>query len=179
MPLVPRDIKNIAYALIEVAHDEGVVAEIARDLQCLHDVFATHPEFLRTLGEVALSLAQRRRAITHALEKRIHPFVIHALFILQQRGLLGHFTSFVSAAMTRGQRLAKHYDVHVTSAVPLIREERTHVLNALKRMYGGVQTLRERVDPAILGGLVLEIGDRRYDASITGKMKRLHSALLA
>lgn len=171
--------KNIAKALVELAHEDGVVADVVRDLRMLDDAFTSNPTLLRDLAETTIPLKDRQEAIKKAFGKTIHPFVTHSVLILQKRELLNDFSSFVETVAKDARKIAEHYDVNVTSAVALEESERKKLLQALKKRFGGTHELREHVDTEILGGLVVEIGDRRYDASIKGKLERLNHALTA
>jgi len=64
-------------------------------------------------------------------------------------------------------------EVTVTSAVPLSAAQRGQVRKMLRKIVAGEPALTETVDPQVLGGLVLRIGDRVYDASVSGKLGAL------
>jgi len=67
----------------------------------------------------------------------------------------------------------------VTSAVPLSAEEAAAVQARVEAMTGSTVSLRSEVDPSLVGGLTLRVGDRLLDASIRGRLERLRSQLLA
>ena len=173
---IPRDIKDIAKALIETAQGERATAVVLRDLQIVGDVFASHPDFVRDLNESTIPLEKRQQALQHGL-KEVHPFVLHALLMLQQRQLLEYVDSFVEQAVTVGRKIAKLYSAQVTTSVALSEQERADLQKTLDESFGGSHELHETVDPRILGGMIVDIGDKRYDASIKGKITRLRQAI--
>ena len=61
----------------------------------------------------------------------------------------------------------------VTTAEPLTPVERQSLLKQLQEQTGQEVELQERVDPAILGGMVLKIGDQLLDLSVAGRLRRL------
>tara|TARA_R110002073_G_scaffold40547_5_gene115185 strand:+ start:324077 stop:324634 length:558 start_codon:yes stop_codon:yes gene_type:complete len=72
------------------------------------------------------------------------------------------------------------YDFHkgtqtalVTSAVPLTDEVKEKVLAKVKEIVGNKVTLENIIDPSIIGGFILRVGDKQFDASISGKMNNL------
>ena len=67
----------------------------------------------------------------------------------------------------------------MTSAVPLTDEQRRRLAAAIEGGTGLSPTLVERVDPAILGGLVVRLGDRKADASVATRLNNLSEALRA
>ena len=68
----------------------------------------------------------------------------------------------------KGTQVAK-----VTSAVPLTDELKEKVLDKVKEIIGKKVTLENIIDPSIVGGFILKVGDKQYDASISGKMNNL------
>lgn len=70
-------------------------------------------------------------------------------------------------------------EAEVASAAPLTEAERDALRERLERLAGRQVELRERVDPGLLGGLVVRIGDRLYDASVRGRLERLRTQLIA
>lgn len=70
-------------------------------------------------------------------------------------------------------------EAEVASAAPLTDVERDALRERLARLTGRRVELRERVDPGLLGGLVVRIGDRLYDGSVRGRFERLRNRVLA
>jgi len=67
---------------------------------------------------------------------------------------------------------------HVTSAVPLTAEEKAALEQSLARRYGQALSLQYEVDPAILGGLVVRVGDQVIDGSVASKLAALREQLV-
>jgi F-type H+-transporting ATPase subunit delta len=67
----------------------------------------------------------------------------------------------------------------VTSAAPLTTDEAAAVGARVEAMTGTTVRLRSEVDPALIGGLTIRIGDRLHDASVRGRLERLRNELLA
>ena len=67
----------------------------------------------------------------------------------------------------------------VTSAMPLTPDEAVAIADRVATMVGSEVTLRHEVDPTLIGGLTVRIGDRLYDASVRGRLERLRAQLLA
>ena len=68
----------------------------------------------------------------------------------------------------KGTEIAK-----VTSAIPLTDDLKTKVLKKVKDILGKEVHLENIVDPSIIGGFILKVGDKQFDASILGKMNNL------
>lgn len=68
-------------------------------------------------------------------------------------------------------------DAQVISAVPLTDGERTAVEGRLHARYGADLPIHYAVDPAILGGLVVRVGDRLVDGSVAARLRELRQSL--
>lgn len=172
-----RDVKELATALIQAAHAKGVAAEVLRNVRDVESAFRAHPEFASSFSNSAATEADRVRAMQKALHEHVHLFTENACLALLRRGLLKEIGSFAEAAAQAAERIADHREAVITTAVSMSTTESDKLSEALTHAVGGTHEMRERTDPSILGGLILEIRGRRYDASVLGRIRRLHSAL--
>ena len=67
--------------------------------------------------------------------------------------------------------------VEVTSALPLTNDEQQAVRNDIVARLGGSPSVVFRVDPGILGGIVIRVGDKVVDASVAGRLEGLRASL--
>ncbi len=119
-------------------------------------------------GQVAaLSIAAAQRLIGKAVDAK------------RQHALLDEFFSGVKSGklvVLEGADLAGD-SAEVTSALPLSKEEQAAVkMNVLDKM-GAKANVEFRVDPQILGGLVIRVGDKVLDGSVSGQLEGLHKSL--
>ncbi|MBI5654676.1 ATP synthase F1 subunit delta [Candidatus Uhrbacteria bacterium] len=177
MAIQTRKIKDIAQALVQTAQGQDAVAEVVRSVHLVGQSVKTHRRFLAEYADATIPLDTRRHALIETFEKSVHPLVLNTLCIMQEGGVLKDFGVFAAAVVNNAQSLAEHYEIHVTSAVPLTPEERSDLSAILKGKFGGTQHLHEDTDESILGGMVITVGDWTFDASVKGKITRLKQAL--
>lgn len=67
----------------------------------------------------------------------------------------------------------------VTTAIPIDERQKAVIASRLGRRFGKTVVLEPRVDPAILGGVIAQIGDTVIDSSIRGRLERLRRTLTA
>lgn len=126
----------------------------------------------RVLSEVrgqiaALSIAATQKLIGESLDEK------------RQRVLLDEFFSGVRAGkvvVLEGEKVTGAA-AEVTSALPLTDEEQQAVKQDVLSKLGGSASVTFRVDPAILGGLVVRVGDRVVDGSVAGQLQSLRQAM--
>jgi F-type H+-transporting ATPase subunit b len=142
--------------------------EKARILKAAAD--EAEAERVRALAELrpqvaALALAAAQQVVGSILEKEksYSRTLIEEFF----SGIKADKVTLLEGANTQGQ------EVEVISALPLSDREQS----SIKRDLGGASSLTFRVDPSILGGLVIRVGDRVIDGSARGKLENLKQAV--
>ncbi len=123
-------------------------------------------------GQIAaLSIAAANKLIGETLDEQ------------RQRRLIDEFFSGIKAGrivVLEEQELeqkAGEVMAAVTSALPLTEEERKVVSSGLAEQLGQVPAIEFKVDPAVLGGLVIRIGDKVIDGSVGGRLEALRESL--
>lgn len=130
-------------------------------------------ERVRVLGEMrgqvaALAVAAAQKLIGEALDAK------------KQRVLIDEFFSGIKSGkvtVVEGAELAGGANAVVTSALPLTPEEQQTVRNQVVKSLGGKGEVTFKVDPDILGGLVVRVGDKVLDGSVSGQLGALRQSL--
>ena len=125
----------------------------------------------RILGDLrgqvaALSIAAAQKLVGVALDEK------------RQHALLGEFFSGVKSGkvVVLDDASFKGESAEVTSALPLTKEEEAIVRKDVLAKVGA-QTVTFRIDPGILGGIVIKVGDKVLDGSVAGQLEGLRSNL--
>lgn len=84
---------------------------------------------------------------------------------------------FEHFAQYKSQEL-KQVDAYVTTAFPLKEEERKQLQERLAISTSSIVVLHETVDPSLIGGATIKIGDKFTDGSVRGKLKQLKTQLI-
>jgi len=175
--------ERYALALLGLADDRrqadpGAVDRIATDLETLAGLWRDDAPFRAFVADPRLDGVSQRKGAFAVLERAgIGPDVHNLVGVLIANRRLAQLpqvaTAFSQAlAARRGQQAAE-----VVSAHPLSDTQRAQISARLTEAgFSGVK-LAERVDPSILGGLIVKIGSRLYDNSIKSKLQRLQYAM--
>jgi len=150
-----NDVKAAAEAEAKKARDKAV-AEVEEDRN-------------RILGDLrsqvaALSISATQKLIGEALDEK------------RQHALLDEFFSGLKSGKVVVLDDTKGDSAEVTSALPLTKAEQDSVKSDVLAK-SGAQAVSFRVDPSILGGLVIKVGDKVLDGSVAGKLEGLRSNL--
>jgi F-type H+-transporting ATPase subunit delta len=113
------------------------------------------------------------------LRGRTPDLLVDGLQVVRRKGRLGLLRAIARAYREAWMRLRKKVEVDVVTAVPLAEELRRTIAAAASRRSGREAVLRERVAPDLLGGLVVKIGDEKFDASVARELAILEQRLVA
>jgi F-type H+-transporting ATPase subunit b len=153
-----QDVKAAAEAEAEKARDAALAeAEIERD-RMLSDVRAQIP---------ALAMAAAQKIVGASLDEK------------RQHALIDEFFSGIKAGkvvVLEGAELAGA-TAEITSALPLTDDEQKTVKKDVLAKVGEQASVAFRVDPTILGGLVIRVGDKVLDNSVAGQLEELRQQL--
>ncbi len=165
-----------AKALLGSAGDS--VDSIVTELEAVVDECLTrHPMLEQALASPRISQEQKENMLDRIFSGRIDSRLLNFLKILCRRGRISSLRAIqMTATVMREEQLGKQR-ITVTSAQPLSDEQRTQIANRLRDAYGIDAILIEKIDAALLGGIILRIGDQVLDGSVQGKMKSIRTAV--
>jgi F-type H+-transporting ATPase subunit delta len=170
--------RRYAEAAFQVAQADGALDRWQADLATAAELLG-RPDVAPIVGSPAVALSQRQGIVQQLLGPRIAPEALRLVTLLVERGKVDGLRS-VSEHYNR--MLNAHRGVveaTVTSAVPLTADETAAIRNRVEAMAGSAVELRTEVDPALIGGLTIQVRDRLLDASIRGRLERLRDQLHA
>lgn len=171
-----------AEALVNAASKEpggDVDAALAELREFRDDVLAAHPAFAELLQSRGLPAPEKDAVLAKIVEGRALPVVARFVRVLSRHERLGILDLVLDEARAIWDRRQGRREVSVRSAVPLDEAQRQAVLDrARDLMGGGTPILQETVDPSLIGGLILQIGDDLYDMSIRRRLQLLRRRLV-
>ena len=168
-----------AGALYALAIDSNKVDSIHDELGRLSDLIDESQDLRRLLDSPILSREEQKRAITTIMEKAgADALTVKFLGTLASNGRLSALPRVIQAFQQEHARRRGQVSAEVISAVALDDNRKVVVEKTVARLAGSDKVLLSmRVDPSLIGGLVLRIGSRMIDTSIKTKLSRLESAM--
>ncbi|MGZ6328811.1 MAG: F0F1 ATP synthase subunit delta, partial [Candidatus Limnocylindrales bacterium] len=168
--------RRYAEAAFELAIREGDPEGWRRELEAAAERLA-EPVLARVLGNRGLPLEGRLELLTAALGTGVRRPVLNLAALLLHRGRL-ELLPGVAQEFGRLDRARQGITpATATSAAPLEADEVAALTERLRELTGGSIELAQRVDPALLGGVVVQLGDRLIDGSVRGRLERLRHEL--
>lgn len=153
-------------ALFEVATSHGKSAEVLEEMAGLGELAQTKPDFATFLSSPMVDSADRAVAIDKMFRGRLEDVVVDSLQVINRKGRLSLLPAIAEQYRQLLRDRDQRVDVHVSTAVPLGETLRQQIREVVRRFTGLKPDLHEKVDPTLIGGLVLEVGDRKVDGSV-------------
>ncbi|HEV3455305.1 MAG TPA: ATP synthase F1 subunit delta [Thermoanaerobaculia bacterium] len=160
-----------ARAMLDLAAAQGQEDELLAELQALGEAVAGDPELAAFLASPLVSGEARAEVLEKVFRRRASDLLVDALEVINRKGRLGLLPAIVEAFRGEYRELRGLVDARVTSAVPLSQAQRTSLAAALAKLTGKQPELIERVDPSILGGLVVEVAGEKSDSSLSSRLR--------
>jgi len=168
--------KRYARAIFELAAEQDQLEAWAERLVAVRDALAA-PEARSIFANPAIAMPRRQEAAAELLEAtagreavNLGKLLVGARRIDDVDGIIEEYQALADARAGRVRAVA-------TTAVPMARADADTLRASLSRQLDRQVRLDTRVEPAILGGLVLRIGDRVIDASVATRLQQLRRRL--
>lgn len=166
-------------ALFGFAQDQKCLEQLHQEAAVLLQVFQANPDFLQMMSDPVLDEDNKKQVLAKVTKQ----------FSTEMKGFLQLLLAYkrFAAIIEILQNFNRHYDRYkkighgkAISAVKLSAEELQKVSQAYADKYGlNDLQLTNEVKPEILGGLILQVGDRRIDGSIQTKLEQIRTQLTA
>jgi F-type H+-transporting ATPase subunit delta len=168
-----------AEAILHVAEDQGQAEELLEELNGLVEYLDKNPDLEKFFASPLIEEGPHAQVIEDAFRGRASDLLVDSLLVVNRKGRLSAVRAIVVAYRAALRDLRGWMDVHVRTAVPLTEPLRARLLEVLAASTRRKPTLIEKVDPAVIGGLVVEVEGRKIDASVASRLHDLSEALLA
>ena len=168
-----------ASALYALADDTGNINEIVADLNDLAKLVADNDDIKMLISSPALTRSEQLAGITAITQKAgADAMTVKFLGTLAENGRLCALPKIISVFLDEHARRQGQISAEVVSAVELDANRKASVEKAVASLAGNDKlSLSMRVDPSLIGGLVVRIGSRMIDSSIKTKLSRLETAM--
>jgi F-type H+-transporting ATPase subunit delta len=167
-----------AAALFDLADERRILDEVASDLRQLRAMVQASPDLQRLIRSPILSRDEQSKGIGALAEHAgLSPLVRDFLAVVARNRRLFAVPAMIEAFLAELAARRGEVTAEVTSAQPLSEAQLAELNEQLRRSSGSQVSVDVRVDPALIGGLVVKLGSRMVDGSIRSKLQRLQLAM--
>ncbi|GAB2721526.1 F0F1 ATP synthase subunit delta [Paenibacillus thermoaerophilus] len=175
-----RDIavaKRYARALFEIAREKGIVEQVGEDLQGIAATIKADKDFAALLAHPSVSTAAKKEILAKAFEGRVTDVVFNTIQLLADRRREELLPTLAFDYMQIADEASGSARATIRTPRTLSDEEVAKIAEQFGKLAGKTIRAVQELDPSLIGGIQVRIGDRLYDGSVSGKLARLQKAL--
>lgn len=168
-----------AAALLELAQAGSGADDVREQMDDLAELIRTDPGLQKLLGSMVLSTTERSASIQRIFEGRVSDLVYRFLQVVNAKDRL---SDLLAIAISFGQLVDRQngiieVDAYVAATMDEAQQQR--VTTELGQALGGTVVLHQYVDPSLIGGIKLRIGDKLIDASVVSQLRKMKEQIVA
>jgi len=167
-----------ATALFELALEGNALDQVAADLTRFNQALDAFDDLARLVKSPVFTAEEQGRALAAILEQlKIEGLTRNFLLLVARNRRLFATPDMIRAFRAMLARYRGETSAMVTAAAKLTEAQATALKQALRAALGKEVMLEEKVDPSLLGGLVVKVGSRMVDTSLRTKLNSLKVAM--
>ncbi|HEY9856232.1 MAG TPA: ATP synthase F1 subunit delta [Stenomitos sp.] len=169
--------QRYADALFGIAEAQGNLAKVDQDLAAIAQILADHPDMARLWDSAVVSTEDKKAIVKQLFEGKIEPITFNTLLLMfdKQRG--GSVATLPRFFRERFDAYRKRVKVNVRTVMALGSDETEELRRVLAKATEREIEMETTLDPDLIGGLVVTVGDKVIDNSLRGRLEALARTL--
>ena len=169
-------VRRYAEALLDIAFEEKCEEEVYEQFKLFYDQMKADKQFERLMTEKILSSEELRATVSKILDGG-NTYLISFFMTLIDRNRMDEVMDMF-LDFERGYKEKKNIlEAEAVTAIEMTEEQTQQVIKELSEKYGKTVVLKTSVDPSIIGGMILYVGNEMLDASVKAKFEGLKKQL--
>lgn len=162
-------------SLIELANEKGILEEIHQDMILFSKVVSQNRDFQLLLTNPVVKSDKKLAVINSIFTGKVQPMTLMFFNIVAKKKRESVLTFIASEFEKQYNEVKGIQVVSVTSAFPLAAAQRESLIKQLAAETGKTIQLKESIDPSLIGGFVLRVGDKQIDSSVKNSLRKLRN----
>jgi F-type H+-transporting ATPase subunit delta len=167
-----------AKALLGAAEAKGQTDTVLGELQAVAAAIAANPKFEDVLSSALVTPEEKVQILERTFGAKVSPLMLDFLKVLSQHGRLEVTRAVADVFQQLYNELRGRVPVTVLTATPLDASQTQTLDASLRRILGGEPQMQSEVDPSLIGGVVLRVGDTVYDGSVARQLEQVREQMI-
>lgn len=168
-----------AKALMQLAQEHKLVDALIVDAKMIHNLVETSDDFRIFLSSPLVRVDQKRSIMNSIFSGKVNDLMLRFIDQVVSQGREASLHAIMEKFIGLYNEIHNIAQVSLSTATPLSDASRKQLLDGLKAKYKYAQVeLTESVDPELLGGMLMRIGDTQLDASIRRQLQNIEKELV-
>ena len=165
-------------AMLELAQEKGEAIALGDELLDLAGYVDIDEEFSAFVVSPLVDAVDRERSLEKLFRGRYSDLLVDSLQVLNRKGRLGLLGAVAQTYHLAHEELRRRVEAYVRTASPLTDQLRMKLKDVIAKHTGKEVDLVETVDEDLLGGIVVRIGDEKFDMSVASQLDTLGKTLM-
>ena len=165
-------------AMFELAQEQNKLELMEEQLGYVASVMVDQPELRSFLENPIVTEDAKIKLISKIFDSSIDKVALHFIYVMIKRGRYRYIALAIEAFIKKSRAARGILEATVTVAEPITADVEASVQAKLREATGKDVILSVRQDPSIMGGIVIQVGDKRIDGSVARRLEELEKSLL-
>ncbi len=171
--LVTRLARRYAKSLLELATETGKTEVVKKDMAFLAEAYKESRDLRVFLKSPVIEGSKKVAILKEVLRSQLDELTERFIKLMAKGGREGDLATIAQAYLDLYQKQNGIEAAVVTTAAPLTEAQRTSLISKLAETLGKEIVLEEKVNPELIGGMILRVDNREYNGSIATKLNLL------
>ena len=165
-------------ALFELAQEAQALLHMEEEVSAVLSVFKEQPDLVKFLDNPLVTGGAKIDLLEKILGQDLDKSVLHFMFVMIQRNRAFYIREALAAFIDKSREARGIVQAIVRVVEPLSAAQEQELLAKLQTITGKTVMIETRMDPSLIGGLVVQIGDMRIDGSVARRLEEMKKTLL-
>ncbi len=160
-----------ATPILELADQKGVLEEVKNDMLLFIQLCKSNKDLVLMLKSPIIASLKKAGIIQKLFKGKLNELTLQAFNVVTRKGREAYLPEIAKVFLEKYNQLKGIQEVTLVTAVPLSEDLRKEFDQLVKKLSNKESLIHEKVDPELIGGYVLKLGDQQLDESISGQLK--------
>jgi F-type H+-transporting ATPase subunit delta len=163
-----------AKSLIDLSQEQNAFEDLMKDMVLFEEVVGHNSELEAILKNPIVPLDKKAGILADIFGNKVHQITKSFLKLVVSKGRSGILFDTAKQFIAQYQAIKGIVTAEVTSAIALTDANKAEINSLVKKELGAKEVIiKEKVDEKLIGGFILKVGDKQFDASISGGLNKL------
>ena len=171
--------KTYGDALLSIAIEENKVDDFQSEITAIMSILKDNPDFAKLMNNPRISIADKENVVVEVFDKRISEELVGFFSMIVKKGRYAQIDEILQYFLDEVKKLKGIGVAYVTTPVALNDTQKKSVEDKLLKTAGYKEMeMHYSIEPSLIGGMQIRIGDRVVDSSISTKITKMQQELM-